>query len=288
MGGVYAILSMLIWIWPSGTREDPAPGNSSAPDASLVAGFARDFVTTYLTAKSGDEQKLARYVTLRDFKLPTTGAAFTDADVAFVKQKFITGDGVAVWSATVSGVVNGATTAKPQRTFYRVPITVFDGAPRATGLPMQVTGPDVGVDLKLGYRNDVSAESELGKNSVGFLRSYLTGGDDFALHTTTDFHEKPIRPAPYRSVEAIKIMANVANDGRGATTAEVYVTVRARANNNATTELAYPLTLRSVEGSWRVEAIPSIPLLQLRPDAPNDNETTTSAPTTTTPTPTRG
>ncbi|MFN6548388.1 conjugal transfer protein [Mycolicibacterium nivoides] len=288
IGGVFAIISTVHSLWPEASHSDSVPGNSSVPSATLVTGFARDYVTAYLTAKAGDEQKLARYVTIKDVKLPPVAAEFTDADVAFVKQISTTDDGVAVWTVTVSGLVNGATVATPQRTFYRVPITVLDGAPRASALPMQVAAPNVGIDFRLGYRNDVTWDSPLGKTAAGFVRSYLTGGADFALYVTTDCTEKPIQPAPYAKVDILKIEANVAGDGSNADAAEVYVTVAARTKNYTLTQLAYPLTLRSVEGQWRVSELPKIPLMQTRVNSPREDNSTTTTSTTPPPPPTRG
>jgi hypothetical protein len=288
LGGVFALASMLSGLWPDSANTDPTPGNSSVPASTLATGFARDYVRTYLTAKSGDEHKLARYVTLKDVKLPAVAAEFTDPDIAFAKQITITSDGVSLWTVTVSGIVNGNTTATPQRTFYRVPITVLDGAPRATALPMQVAGPGTGVDFRPGYRHTVSLDSALGTTATGFVRSYLTGGADFARYVTADSTEKPIQPAPYAKVDTLKIDANVSADGANASTADVYVTVAARTKNYTVTQLAYPLTLRSVEGRWQVISIAATPLLQLHPDAPNDKNASTTSPTTSTPPPTRG
>ena len=83
IGGVFAIVSMLTFLWPDDKQADPTPGNASVPASTLVTGFARDYVTTYLTAKAGDEQKLARYVTVKDVKLPPVAGQFTDTEVAF-------------------------------------------------------------------------------------------------------------------------------------------------------------------------------------------------------------
>lgn len=262
LGGVFALISTLVWMWPSPATEDPTPGNASVPAASLVTGFARDYVTSYLSAKAGDEQKLARFVTAKDLQLPPVGAAFTDTDVAYAKQVSVTADGVAVWSVTVSGVVNGATTVAPQRTYYRVPIAVLSGAPRAAGLPMQVAGPAVGVDLRLGYRNTVSLQSPLAQTALGFITAYLTGGGDFTRYVTADCVERPIIPAPYMKVDPVAVSANVASDGASATQAEVYVKVAARTKNYTLTQLAYPLAMRTVEGRWQVTAINATPLLQ--------------------------
>jgi hypothetical protein len=280
IGGVFALISTLVWMWPSGGNEDATPGNASVPAASLVTGFARDYVTAYLSAKAGDEAKLAAYVTANDLHLPPVAATFTDTDVAFAKQVSATPDGVAVWTVTVSGMVNGDTAAAARRTYYRVPISVYSGAPRAAGLPMQVAAPPVGVDLRLGYRNTVSLESPLAQTAVGFVTAYLTGGADFTRYVTADSRETPILPAPYMRVEVMSVGANVGSDGNSATQAEVYVKVTARTKNYTRTSLAYPLSMRTVEGRWQVVSINATPLLQSQPQAVNED--TPSAPQTTT------
>lgn len=287
IGGIFAIITTLSALWPDTSHTNSTPGNASVPASTLVTGFARDYVTTYLTAKAGDEEKLARYVTIKDLKLPPVAGEFTDTDVAFAKQVTTTDDGVAIWTVTVSGLINGATAAAPQRTYYRVPITVLDGAPRATALPMQVAGPGIGVDFRLGYRNTVSLDSPLGIAAVGFVRSYLTGGADFSRYVTSDASDKPIQPTPYAKVDTLTIQANVGDDGKTATTAEVYITVAARTRNYTLTQLAYPLTLRSVEGQWQVVSIAAVPLLQTRPDDPRQGSATTTTSTTPPPPPTR-
>lgn len=283
LGGVFALISTLVWMWPSADAEDPTPGNASIPAATLVTGFARDYVTAYLSAKAGDEDKLARFVTAKDVQLPPVSATFTDTDVAFAKQTSFTPDGVAVWTVTVSGLVNGNTAAAAQRSFYRVPIAVYHGAPRAAGLPMQVAPPPVGVDLRLGYRNTVSLNSPLAQTAAGFVTAYLTGGADFTRYVTADSQESPILPAPYMRVDVTSVGANVGGDGNKATEAEVYVKVIARTKNYTLTSLAYPLSMRTVEGRWQVVAINAIPLLQsaaqaVTEDTPATPETTTAPP----------
>jgi len=287
-GGLFALLSTLVWMWPSGGSTDPTPGNASVPAATLVTGFARDYVSTYLSAKVGDEEQLARYVTVKDLQLPPVGAAFTDTDVAFAKQVSVTDDGVAVWTVTVSGLVNGNTAADAQRTFYRVPVAVYNGAPRAAGLPMQVAPPAVGVDLRLGYRNAVSLKSPLAQTAAGFVTAYLTGGEDFSRFVTADSRETPIIPAPYMRVEVISVGANVGSDGNNATQAEVYVKVAARTKNYTLTSLAYPLSMRTVEGRWQVVSINATPLLQSHPQAVNEDTPSTTQTTTAPPPAERG
>lgn len=289
LGGAFAIISVLSWLWPDSDRGDLTPGNNSVPAATLVTGFAREFVISYLSAKGGDEPKLAHYITVKEVKLPSVAAAFTDTDIAFAKQITTTEDGVALWTVTVSGIVNGGTTATPQRTYYRVPITVINGAPRAVALPTQVAGPGVGVDFRLGYGYSVEASSQLGSAASGFVRSYLTGQEDFTRYITTDSTEKPIQPAPYTKVDVLTIAANVGSNGNGETAAEVYVTVAARSKNYTLTQLAYPLTLRSVEGQWQVVSISAVPAVQLRPENPQrGGSTTTSTTAPAPPSPTRG
>lgn len=288
LGGAYAIVSVLALAWPNAEAPNTTPGNSSVPASSLVTGFARDYVTAYLTAQVGDEDTLARYVSADNIHLPPVAGEFIDTDVAFAKQLSTTSDGVALWTVTVSGIINGNTTAEPQRSYYRVAISVLNSSPRAAALPMQVAGPGVGVDFDLGYSYAVTLDSALGQTASGFVASYLTGGADFTRYVTADSAEKPIQPAPYAKVDTLRIDATVSGDGDGAVTAEVYVTVTASTKNYTRTELAYPLSLRAVEGRWQVVAIPPIPVLKLTPDSPNTTGAPTSTSTTPAPPPERG
>ena len=203
-------------IIPDHTDTDPTPGNSSVPASSLAQSFAREYVTTYLTAKRGDEETLAAYITIKDLKLPAVAAQFTDANVTFIKQIELAGNGVSVWTVTVSGIVNGNTSTSPRRAYYRVPVTVLDGAPRAAGLPTQVAGPGIGIDLRMNYRHDVATDSPLGTTAAGFVTSYLTGGTDFTRYVTTDSRERPIKPAPYAAVLVNSIQSDVDHNGDGA------------------------------------------------------------------------
>ena len=163
-----------------------------------MTGFARDYVTTYLSAKAGDEDKLACSSPPRISGCHPWGGLHTPMSPSPSRcQGFRWRRGM---DSDRLGVVNGNTSATAQRTFYRVPISVFNGAPRRS-LPMQNGRPAVGVDLRLGYRSSVSLESPLAQTAAGFVTAYLTGGTDFTRYVTADSREISILPAPYMRVE---------------------------------------------------------------------------------------
>lgn len=278
-GAAWVLISGASALFTSDHHTDATPGNSSVPASSLVASFARDYVTTYLTSKRGQEQNLARYVTDKELTLPPVAMTFTDANVTYEKQIAVTDEGLAMWTVTVSGLLNSDSQTTPQRTYYRVPVAVFGGAPRAAGIPASVAGPSIGVDVKLGYSSTVTEDSPIGQTAIGFIRAYLTGSQDYSRYVTNDATDKPILPAPFARVDPVRIQANVANNGDGQSTADVYVTVAARTNDYNLTALAYPLSMRSVEGKWQVASIAQTPLLQLA--ANKADSSTTSTPTTT-------
>ena len=283
-GGLWAVLSLIATIIPSGGQIDPTPGNNSIPASTLVSGFAKEYVTTYLTAKRGEEQKLARYVTIKEgLALPPTNAQFTSVELNFLKQISADQDGLSVWTATVSGIVNGATATKPQRTFYRVTITVLNASPRAVERPMAVAAPEIGVDVRLNYRHEVRPESPLGEATTGFITAYLTGGNDFARYVTADSKDKPVRPAPYSTIEIQSIHADDKSDPTPGATVNVLATFIARTKNYSLTQLSAPVTLRAVEGRWQVVSLNSTPRINFRPESPRESTPTTT--TTSTPAP---
>lgn len=290
IGCAYAILGGCGSLLGSDKAEDPTPGNSSTPESSLVAGCAKDYVTTFLTAKAGDESKLLPFVTVKNPLLPNvaTAASFDDATVNFVKERHRKGD-VSVWSATVSGILDARKTTTPQRTYYTTTIVVYNHVPRAFGRPSPTGDPGLGIDARPSYRYDVALDSALGKTVFGFLTAYLTGGNDFARFVTKDINDKPIKPAPFHDITVQAIRATVDENGAGASAADVYVTYAARTTNNSVTQFDTPLTLRTVEGTWQVAAIATTPDLELMTNgtAATPSTTPTSSPPAPPP-PTRG
>lgn len=293
-----------------GQAADPTPGNSSIPAAELVSGFAQEYVTAYLTAKQGEEKSLTPYVTLKDASLPSARGRFTDVRVNYLKQERDV-DGLAVWKVVVSGLTlmqsavitapqnagmvtgNSSNTApaETERKYYRVFISVLNNAPRATGRPVPADRTDIGVDLRLAYKHDTNKQSPLGETAAGFLTAYLTENKDFDFrrYVIADIPDKPLRPAPYVNVVVQKIQSTVDNNGDGAQKARLYVTFLATTKNNITEQLDCPLTLRSVEGKWQVEAIDSLPALQLQANDPSDQSVDTTTSSTPAPPPaTRG
>lgn len=290
VGCVYALVGACNSVVGSDNPVDPTPGNSSTPETSLVAGTAQNYVATFLTAKAGDEAKLLPFVTLKNPTLPdvVTAATFDDVTVNFVKERYRK-DGISVWSATVSGIINAARTTSPQRTYYTTWVVVYNHIPRAFGRPSPTNDPGLGIDARPAYRYDVAVDSALGTTVAGFINAYLTGGNDFARFVTKDITDKPIKPAPFHDITVQTIRGTVDNNGAGATAAEVYVTYAARTTNNLVTQFDTPLRLRTVEGTWQVAAIATTPAFELMTNGATATPSTTptsSAPAA--PAPTRG
>ncbi|MGV0743885.1 conjugal transfer protein [Mycolicibacterium sp. XJ870] len=289
VGGLYAVISLVLAVLPDrGVERHPTPGDSSVPDSTVVKAFAVEFVTAYLTAKRGEEATLNTYVTAKDLQLPPVKSAFTNADVTYVKQRYAEADGLSLWTAVVSGIVNGDNTTNQTRSYYQVSITMLDGACRATDLPAQLAAPQPGVDVRLNYRNQLALDGPLARAATGFLTAYLTGGSDFSRYITADSTEHPIDPAPYLKVDAVEVKSDSNGDPNDSATADVHVTVIARTKNYTLTELHYPLAMRAVEGRWQVLHIAPNPAVQLDQSQPSDSTQTTTTTTVAPPTPTRG
>jgi len=286
LGGVWALINIIGVLLPDRSKDDPTPGNNSVPASTLVAGFATDCVKAYTTSMVGDESRIARCVTLRsDQKLPATRSKFTDAQISFLKQVLTDPSGLAIWQAVVSGIPNADTAATPVRVCYQVAVTVLDASPRLVDIPNVVECPNVGVDVRLAYRNDVDQKSQLWGAASGFVSSYLTGGAEYTRYVTSDCIAKPVAPAPYASIALQNIRSDVDATASPAGTAHVRVTFLARTKSNSATLLSSPLTLRAVEGRWQVESVDATPEINLRPEDPRGNSTTTSTTSTTPPPP---
>ena len=183
--------------------------------------------------------------------------------------------------------MNAASHRDVERTYYIVPVVVYDHRARALDIPMQTGAPAMGVDLRMDYRNKVDAHSPLGETASGFVKSWLTGGSEVERYTVSGFDAQPPVTAVYSPNDIAEfgpdsITSNMGADGGGQQTAEVRVAVHAAdpRNANIVRELSYPLTLKYVQGRWQVSAINKVPRLLLRhTDATTSSESQTPPPT---------
>ena len=129
--------------------------------ADQVGAFASDFVVTWLTATTAQRSALASFITLPDtaLALPTTPAAVVTAPQVASVIHTGTAGGADVYAATVSVTERPYASAQSVRSFYRVPVSMFNYQPRALMLPARINGPGPGADVRVAYPQALSAES---------------------------------------------------------------------------------------------------------------------------------
>ncbi|WP_457181152.1 hypothetical protein [Mycobacteroides abscessus] len=287
LGGVGVIIWAAGSVMPKHQSVSATPGNSDVSAYAKVTGFAQDCITTFLESKQGDESNLVHCITRPEAKLSVGASTFTNPIIEDAKQTYNGPDGLSTWTVTVSGFVNAGKKFNPKREFFTLPVAMFDDNARAIDIPRPADARKLGVDVKLDYRNTVNTDSDLGKASLGFVTSYLTGGKDFSQFTVNGFADLPIDPAPF-NVENFQpavdgdITSNAPGNGGGYESAEVHVVIRAfdKTNVNITREYAFALTVRNIEGGWRISALNKIPRIKTKTSDPNESQTPTSTSTT--------
>lgn len=281
LGGGRTILG---WFADKPVAKSPdSMSTSIIGHAQLAESFAEEFVVTYLSASSGQQERLGEYVGGgQQINLPATGRQVSDPIVVFTSRNLST-EAFDVWSVTVSvRVAKAAGGASGNREYYRVSVSVAaDGRRRALAVPAAVESPGRGIDLVLGYQNPCGAESPLAQVASGFLSTYLTGSGDIARYTIPNSGIAALRPAPFTSVETTTVASDDGGCGVGGTNARVLVTINPKTGSGAAPTLAYPLTMIQTAGQWQVEYLDSMPELREPMTVVAANEGSGGAPTST-------
>ncbi|RMI33045.1 conjugal transfer protein [Nocardia stercoris] len=294
--GVLAVLAILggghaVADFFSGPPPGPSENSTLGivGNAQLVGSFAETFVTSYLGATSGQQERIADFVGgAQQLTLPSSPRQVSDPQVVFATRT----DGnsaVEVWAVTVSvriaksgtmipaSSAAGTSTAAPPgagttttaapiaadlRQYYRVGIDVVGGRPRALAPPAQVPPPERGSDLLLAYSATCQTDTPLAQVATGFMQALLTGSADIARYTTPDSGITALRPAPFTTVDSVTVGADDSHCGASGDSARVLVSVNVKGDAGGVPTLAYPLAMVRAAGSWQVRAIESVPALR--------------------------
>jgi Conjugative transposon protein TcpC len=226
-----------------------------------VGAFAADFVVTWLTATTSQRASLRRFITLPENApaLPSTPAAVVTTPQVDRVIRVGSIDEVDLYAAVVSINERPYASAQSTRSFYQVPVAMWDYQPRALTLPARINGPGPGADFKLGYRHALRADSPIAAVVSGFVRAYLT--------TTTGLDRYVLAGTPLACVGGYQsaIVSSAATErpvpDKPAPGEQIHVlaTVIAQTSQFATVNLAYPLTVENSGGTWMVAAIDLMP-----------------------------
>jgi hypothetical protein len=226
-----------------------------------VGAFASDFVVTWLTATRGERDALRRFITLPDaaLALPTTPAAVVTApQVVSVVHTGTTGE-ADVYAATVSVNERPYASAQSTRSFYRVPVAMWNFQPRALTLPARINGPGPGADFRITYRQALSADSPVSALVRGFLSTYLTATTGLDRYVLAGTGLAPVGGYQSATVTTVAADRPIPDDAPTGAQIHVLATVVAQTAQFATVNLVYPLTVENSGGTWMVAAIDLTP-----------------------------
>ncbi|WP_454561742.1 conjugal transfer protein [Mycobacterium haemophilum] len=276
---VSAAINGIAVVWRAVFPPSPPPiafiASQVGNQADLAKAFAIDCVTTYLTASTTQAADLGRCFPHADaLSLPTTPALIVSAPTAYASRPHHPRDDVTTYAVMVGVTELSYPTARPTRAYYQIPVSIYRNAgPRALDNLARVDPPPPGTELKLGYPVAVTANTPLFTMLSGFLTCYLTKAPGLERFITTDSGLSPLAGYAHAAITAAAAATNPPDNPTDNTELPVHIDVSARRSDYTQITLSYPLTLRSVGGSWFVAQIDAIPILA--------DTTPTPVPTTT-------
>lgn len=251
------------WMFPSDATPVAVTARSVGNQTALVESYAIDCVTVLLTASSTRAAEVARcFPNSTDMTLPTTSPLIVSAQAATATFVGQSAPGVETYGVIVSVTEQSYTNAPPVRSYYQLPVSVYEGsAPRAMAKPARRDPPPPGVDVALDYPVTITNDAALAQLLSGFVTCYLTDAAGIERFITVDSGLGPLRAYSAATISSIRAQQPVPEAPAEGSELRVWVTVTARAADYTTVPLEYPLTLRSTGGAWSVAGIDAVPAI---------------------------
>jgi len=229
--------------------------------------FAAEFVAAVLTTPAANPAALQRFLTVPGSAAPAVPTSSGAAPAVITAP--------AVWSVVPAGSAGEVTlyavtvvvsqrpyaAAPACRAFYRVPVAIWQFAPRAMDWPVPVSDPGPGADVKTGYDHPLGADSPVYAVVAGFLTSYLTAATGLDRYVVADSWIKPIAGYQSAVLTAAAADADVPANPAPGTRIRVRATVAAQTAQFASLTFAFPLTVENSGGTWMIADIDFIPRL---------------------------
>lgn len=290
--GLWAFLACgpaaLVLALMSGSDQIPVAASTANADQQSAAGrvavsaFAEDFVTTWLSTRAGQEQRLGRFVGgASSISLPERPWTVTNTATAAASQ-----ESDDLWAVTIAASVKGQRGA-PVRRYFQVPIKFSAGDLVAQSLPAPVPSPPLAAPAALDYPYRANMNGPVALAAQDFLSALITGNGDVSRYIAPTAFIEAIAPPPYTrlTIETVRIDQNLEEDLSADVPqgAQLRLLVDATARDTKITEISvqYALTMSARDGRWEVAQIDPVPMLT----APTDPPDMTSAPTPSTATP---
>lgn len=245
---------------------------SAGSDASAVgpAGWAQSYVTTFVTAGAGTEDRLERY-------LATPPALEGKPDVVRAARTTVVGVrqvGPRYWSITVAADLTASAprgrSAVLGTRFFQVGVANTADGYTATSLPAVVAGPAPASMPPLQYNGTPLATTDPTAAMVArFLDAYLTGRGELARYLAPGTRLAAISPPPFAKATVLSLTPasppRPNGDGDPPPISAVLAEVRVTDPGGRMQHLTYALRVAVRDGQWVVTALEPAPLLADEP-----------------------
>ena len=258
-------------------------------ERTAVEAFASDFVVTWLTTTTGQEERLAPFLaSYSGLTMPEEPWLVRDAAPAgIVASESAPGS----WSVTVAATVAESDKVPANRRHFQVPVVYADGALVAQSLPAPVSAPGQATSPKLDYRYRAALSDPVATAAGEFLTALLVGGDVTRfISPTADI--RAVSPAPYATVEVDDVQVDedltdlsddTPTDGQQLhLLVTAVVTPGAKAKTNALT-VQYALTVTARAGRWEISSLDPSPMVTRDGTSPTTTDQAPSVPDSTSP-----
>lgn len=255
-------------LWGLIVPADPPPvaavARSVINETDPVKAFAENCVKGLLTATASSATNLTRcFPDGRLYALPTTSSMTVSNPTAWTssKPRSLPHD-ITVYSVIVQVEERPYPSAPPTTAFYQLPVAVYrDKGLQALDRIGRADPPPPGATVPLGYSVSVPANSPVFTMLSGFASTLLTSAGGLERFITTDSGITPIASYTSATLTSAQLDNNPPENPSDNAELAAHIDVSARRPDYSSVSLSYPLTLRSVGGTWFVAQIDAVPVL---------------------------
>ena len=258
----------LALLWRFIVPADPPPvaavARSVINETDPVKAFSENCVKGLLTATASSAANLTRcFPDGRPYALPTTSSMTVSNPAAWTssKPRSLAND-ITVYSVIVQVDERPYPSAPPTTAFYRLPVAVYrDKGIQALDRIGRADPPPPGAAVPLGYSVSVATNSPVFTMLSGFAAAFLTTSGGLERFITTDSGITPIGAYSSATLTTAQLDSNPPENPSDNAELAAHIEVSARRSDYSSVPLSYPLTLRSVGGTWFVAQIDAVPVL---------------------------
>lgn len=266
-GPLSLVLSLQNVSRPAEAAPVAEQGSQLTAQEEKAGAYAVGLVGAWLGAWKDHPGELGEYVDVGSLgKLSEEPGKYRDLAVSTVTPNNESDIVTVVVAANVKELAEdpeqeGAAIEKWPRRYFQVPVLVSSAGMSVVSLPTPVAAPADGGDARLAYPEELPSTDASYDTVVSFLAAYATGSGDLSRFVSPEAAITAITPAPYLSVEADEIKADVQppKTPKDGVTVRVLATVSFTSQLDQTVTSTYALTLTARAARWEVSSIDPAP-----------------------------